>query len=187
MTIKSIENLYFDLTHFVTKQWAWFVAILIAAFFVVSGKREALTDVTSVIEAVTLMAVLFTAFNILRKQRIDDLDKKLTVVFLYDKKIILKCENAYLAGESDIRQWGQSIGQLMNKGKRLDFDPYIREESVIEQYKNKQYKHYTVTFTLHSAEDVAQKNLDLYNQGQYALWFSELDGSGKKETEGTHT
>ncbi|MBL7815760.1 MAG: hypothetical protein JNL70_12170 [Saprospiraceae bacterium] len=186
MIKNTLENIYFDTIHFVTKQKAWLIAILIAIYALVTDKKDVLTNSAGVIEAVTLFAVFFTALNMLRKQRYDELDQKLTVVFLYNNKIILKCENAYLAGQSDIRQWGQSIGQLMNSGERLDFEPYIREESSIVTIHNKQYRHYIVTFTLHSLNKVAEKHKALYQKGQYELWICALDGTSKEEKIGEH-
>jgi len=55
----------------------------------------------------------------------NSLPKRLTVSFFLNGKEIMLCSQAYLAGESDIRAWGQQIGQQMNKNERLELAPDI--------------------------------------------------------------
>jgi hypothetical protein len=187
MKIKYLENLLYDIEYLFLKQWAWTVAIAIAAIAILSGKGAWLQSSAGVIEAITLFAVVFTAFNVLHRQRLDELDKKLTVSFQYENKIVLLCENAYLAGESDIRQWGQSIGQLMNNGERLDFEPFIRETSIIDKHNKKQYRHYKVVFTLNSLSKVSEETFKLYQMGKYIHWVCALESDSIQKTEGLHT
>ena len=132
-------------------------------------------------EAVTLIAATFIAFSVLRSQRLENLDKKLTVEFYYAEKIVLRCANAYLAGESDIRQWGQSIGQLMNGGKRLDFEPFIKESSELVGHKGKQYRSYLIKFTLHSLDGLHNNIKASYAAATYANWECDFEGNGKTE------
>ena len=181
------RSILFDIHYLFTRLWFWALAIGIVILFIATGNIESLQKVAGSLEAVTLIAATFIAFSILRNQRLDSLDKKLTVEFYFDNKIVLRCENAYLAGESDIRQWGQSIAQLINHGTRLDFEPYIKESSVLITHNNVQYRCYTVQFTLHSFTGVHPDILKAYAAGEYPNWICALDGSGKREEVGKHT
>lgn len=55
------------------------------------------------------------------------LPKRLTVRFLHGGRTVMSCEDAYLAGEADIRQWGQQIGRQMNGNENLAFSPFLRQ------------------------------------------------------------
>ncbi len=102
----------------------------------------------------------------------EKLPKKLTVHFKYGSRYVFTCHKTYLAGEGDIRQWGQQIGKQMNGNKNLDFYPYIDQSKPTVNYQkrkdgkeiiktgnylkwlfsSKLYKHYIVTFYL--AKDI---------------------------------
>lgn len=53
------------------------------------------------------------------------LPKRLTVRFKYTGRSVFICENAYLAGEGDIRSWAQQIGGQMSGCPKLRFEPFI--------------------------------------------------------------
>jgi hypothetical protein len=53
------------------------------------------------------------------------LPKQLTVNFDFGDKRVLRCEDAYLSSESDIRAWGQQLGMQMNDNIPLKFQPNI--------------------------------------------------------------
>ena len=128
-------------------------------------------------ESISAIATLFIATSVLREERLKNLDKKLTVIFRFQGKEVMVCENAYLAGEADIRQWGQSIGQLMNNGLRLHFEPYIKETNEIRLYNNKQYKHYTAHFTLYELPEGYKESFFFNNE--YTIWECSLDNDSK--------
>lgn len=58
----------------------------------------------------------------------------------------MTCHQAYLAGEGDMRAWGQQIGSQMNDTNHLSFYPYITNGKKAIEYDpiQKQY------FILHS-------------------------------------
>lgn len=180
------QNLLFDLRYLFSRLWFWALAIGIVLIFIATGNIDALQKIAGSLEAVTLIAATFIAFSVLRSQRLENLDKKLTVEFYYNQKIVLRCANAYLAGESDIRQWGQSIGQLMNGGQRLDFEPFIKESSELVEQGGKQYRSYLVKFTLHSLDGLADNIKASYAAASYPNWLCDFEGNGKTETVGHH-
>ena len=141
------------------------------------------SNIGSILESIAILATLFIASSVLREERLKNLDKKLTVIFEYQNKRVMMCENAYLAGTSDIRQWGQSIGQLMNHGARLHFEPFIQETNLILEHKGKQYRHYTAHFTL---EILPESFVNYYNEGQYLLWRCSIENDAKTIEIGMH-
>lgn len=79
------------------------------------------------------------------------LPKRLTVIFLYKGREVLICEKAYLAGEGDIRSWGQQLGGQMADNPQLRFEPLILQDLgqvIVDQESGQKVKLYTVRFTL---------------------------------------
>ena len=102
-----------------------------------------------VLGLLTLLVAGFVWFDEMSREWEDNLPKRLTVTFKLKEgntyREVMRCEEAYLAGASDIRQWGQQIGMQMTRGKRLDFQPFIaQDEPLIER----DYKLYRITFFL---------------------------------------
>lgn len=83
------------------------------------------------------------------------LPKKLTVSFIYRGQEVMRCDNAYLAHEGDIRNWGQQIGGQMaaaTLGKRvvLNFNPDIEHTQgrVRKDEHGAYFVHYSAKFYL---------------------------------------
>ena len=169
-----MKNLLFDFLYLVKNKKEWLIAIVICIavmlYLFFTGKQDIswFNNIGSYLQSISAFATLFIAASVLREERLKNLDKKLTVIFKFKNQPVIRCEKAYLAGTSDIRQWGQSIGQLMNDGERLHFEPFIEEEDAVETDKGSQYRHYTVTFTL---EKLPEKFREAYNKGQYLAWY----------------
>ena len=98
----------------------------------------------------TLLVAIAIWFGELKQEWENSLPKKLTVEFLYKGQLLMLCEEAYLAGESDIRAWGQQVGAQMSGGRHLKFLPSIKQEpgGIKETRDGKAYKLYEVKFTL---------------------------------------
>lgn len=63
----------------------------------------------------------------------------------------MECRMVYLAGEGDIRAWGQQLGMQMTGGReQLRFSPHIRQEPgrVVVRENNETVKEYRVCFEL---------------------------------------
>ena len=104
------------------------------------------------------------------------LPKRLTVIFKIREgegyREVMRCEQAYLAGTGDIRNWGQQIGGQMVGSRNLQFEPYIEEQEGDEMpdAQGKFFKPYTVTFYLIELPEAQQRFMkddqqrDLINQ-----------------------
>lgn len=134
----------------------------------------------------TLMIAILVWVIQVRKEWEDSLPKRLTVQFDYEGRIIMKCKEAMLVGESDIRNWGQQIGQQMSFGTFLKFDPYIKLESPKIKYNKKwreYYKHYIATFYLTELPDMPKppnaatkaEYEENFNNGHCLIWSPEYD------------
>lgn len=107
------------------------------------------------------------------------LSKKLTVSYLLlsdNNREVIRCENAFLAHEGDIRNWGQSLGQ-QSIGKdtehRLIYFDYsntmILEKPIIVPGQKEFYKHYVAIFYLKSLpKDQLENGCDL-SKGKF-VW-----------------
>ena len=138
-----------------------------------------ITKFTSGIEAITLLGLLLFAVFELEKDKRNNLEKRLTVIFQYEGKPVMVCEDAYLSGKSDIRAWGQQLGLQMSglrtergsKGMDLAFEPLIRltkEEGELKIINKKQYMHYQAIFTLRNIAWVLEDELA---EGKFIHWI----------------
>jgi hypothetical protein len=98
----------------------------------------------------TFLVAIAIWFGELNQGWENSLPKRLTVEFLYKGQRLMLCEEAYLAGESDIRAWGQQIGAQMSRVRNLKFLPFIKQEPgrIKETRDGQAYKLYEVKFTL---------------------------------------
>jgi hypothetical protein len=99
----------------------------------------------------TLFVALSVWFGEIFQDWDNSLPKRMTVRFIHvnedtgEEKVIMKCEEAYLAGESDIRAWGQQLGRQMANNELLNFETCIQEPP---KRINGEYKLYNVTIPL---------------------------------------
>ncbi len=114
------------------------------------------------VEPISGLATLFVAmavwFGELQQDWENSLPKHLTVSFWHKnaagsiEKEVMRCENAYLASEGDIRAWGQQLGGQMDtwkvdQGDRfLDLEPNIIQEG--PEIVDNEYLLYKVKFIL---------------------------------------
>lgn len=130
----------------------------------------------------TFLLSVFIFFTSIEREALEQLPKKLTVHFMYENEYILTCYEAYLSGESDIRQWSQQIGGQMTSVYTLSFYPYIQQESKVIDYT---YKLYTVTFFLRSIPAVdANKDPKRKKEveNNYIVWWDN-DIDSRKNSE----
>jgi len=78
--------------------------------------------ISSLIGITTLFVALSVWGAELMQDWRNDLPKKLTVIFRYDGKEVMRCNRAELFSEADIRSLGQQIGRQMAGGGRVDLD-----------------------------------------------------------------
>jgi hypothetical protein len=94
------------------------------------------------------------------------LPKRLTVSFFYRDQEYMRCEKAYLAGEADIRAWGQQLGLQMAGSKMLSLNPSIEQSPgiiVVDENTNQKIKLFVVKFYLNSLPEGLSK-------GKICLW-----------------
>lgn len=102
------------------------------------------------------------------QDRRNTLPKRLSVSFMFDNRLLMRCEHAYLAGESDIRALSQIIGKMM-AGEDLNFKaPLVRSNGGVERRADggTPEMHYEATIELISPPKKVQ-NLP---PDEYLLW-----------------
>jgi hypothetical protein len=99
------------------------IAALLALWrFFLPGFESTYNHLDPFITLTTLGLTFFVWYQQLREEWEEDhLPKRLTVEFVLGSDIVMLCENAHLAGESDIRALAQQIGMQMNGGAQLQF------------------------------------------------------------------
>lgn len=109
------------------------------------------------------------------------LPKRLTVHFVLhwegEQKVIFTCLEAYLSGESDIRQWSQQIGK-QKFGGNLDFFPYMtqREPEIRQKPKSK------LDYNLYQVFIFLSKKPTSIHEVHYSVWDdNEDDTAGNSE------
>ncbi len=131
-----------------------------------------------VASAATLIAAVILAIGELNSDWEAQLPKRLTVIFTFDALIVMRCEEAYLAGESDIRQWSQQLGKQMSDGEYLEFEPYVEQSDKIEERGEDILKIYTTSFRL---TKVPKKHEPKYKEG-FLNWRWVKTDNRKEET-----
>lgn len=157
---KAISILFF----IYKKRPKWFLVPMLFVFLIILGYRNSISDFNEwwkihfevIAGAATLLAAVLLALSELAREWETELPKRLTVIFTYNDLIVLKCEDAWLAGESDIRQWSQQIGRQMAGGENLEFEPYVDQKNEVVQRDGVFYKLYTATFKLNKVPDSFQ-------------------------------
>jgi hypothetical protein len=101
-------------------------------------------SIEPVITFLTLAVAIFIGYQQMREEWEEDhLPKRLTALFYFNGKEVMRCENARLAGEADIRALTQQIGLQMNKLKEnLKFAAPDVEVSPPVVSQNGDYVHY---------------------------------------------
>lgn len=106
----------------------------------------------------TLLLAIILWFSNADRDRQRKLPLRLTASFKYQGREIARCEEAYLAGETDIRAWGQQIGAQMLRTRFLKMEPYINQTGprlTTDKSTLKDYNLYTVCFYLKEKPDAS--------------------------------
>lgn len=130
----------------------------------------------------TFFIAIFLWFNDLSRDWKESLEKRLFVDFQFknsagDIQTAMRCEGAYLAGEADIRAWGQQIGRQMNDQKNLEFKPTpVQKEGspVWDPIEKCFYKPYSLVVLLDSDSEgtpnLSEKIRSKIQQNKMLLW-----------------
>jgi len=166
-----------------------FVFIQIAVFIVVSVLVIGLVPLgetpnwwkswgSLIIPLTILSTALLIGFVGLFFEWEDNLEKRLNVSFKYKKDgrnewiDCMQCKNVYLASESDIRAWGQQLGQQMNNNQRLNFYPFMDGDlpEIKKSESGESYKLYDLKIYLTKEEKFIEENQYELAQGNILTW-----------------
>ncbi|MFN8348821.1 MAG: hypothetical protein U0X91_27730 [Spirosomataceae bacterium] len=121
-----------------------------------------LNAIDPLIGITTLFLAFFVWFNEQRENYLEDLPKIMDVGFVYHGQVVMKCSNAPLSHQGDLRGWGQQIGRQLSNNEDLKFAPLF--------YITKKYPHldqdarvvmlYSVHFLLNHLPGEARKGYD---------------------------
>jgi len=125
--------------------------------------------ISPLIGITTLIVALSVWLAELRQDWRNDIPKKLTVIFRFHGKEVMRCNHAELSSEADIRQLGQQIGSQMAEVKYLKFkapsvEQIKKEVSFTEETGF--FMDYDVVFEL---TDLPELLKDL-KPNEYRLW-----------------
>ncbi len=144
------------------------------------------------LDPVSGISALFITLVILYNQTYvawkDSLEKRLTInYFVHDEngdKKIARVENAYLAGESDIRQWAQQLGRQMFGNLDLDMNWEEVEAAVVKNDGKEYYVNYEINLNLGKnplQTDPGKEYFTEFKKNKSKLKYSEVvfssDGS----------
>jgi len=100
----------------------------------------------------TLLVALFLWHRSIREEWESHLPKLMSVFFFYQGRPAIVCRYVWLAGEEDLRAWGQQVAaQAADTERRLEFSPEIRTKAhrLIFDLRNGMISnHYEICFSL---------------------------------------
>lgn len=99
----------------------------------------------------TFVVALAVWFGEAREDWLDSLPCKLTAVFIYVGKEVMRCNYANLSSEADMRALGQSVGNQMNNNilLKLMSPDIVRSGGHIEKDgQGEIFRHWVIQFTL---------------------------------------
>jgi hypothetical protein len=137
-----------------SKPWSYLLIFLLLALSFNYGLQNEHSDafwkwIDPVAGTMTFITSLAIFWFQAKEKWENSLEKLLSVDYIYTggehEMTIAKVQNAYLAGESDVRQWAQSLGQQIMGN--LDFDMNWDEEPQkidFDPFEGKYFKYYHV-------------------------------------------
>lgn len=175
------------------KYWLFTILFLVSFIFLVYAFLYKTHGVNNIEEAIWLVAdpaITFLTFGttlviFYMQARVgweESLEKKLSISYIYsspDREIeLLRIEDSYLAGESDIRAWAQSLGRQVFGN--LEFDiAWDEKPPSIRKIKNKYFKTYSTRLFLNTNPfenvDTVNTKIKPFLEREFAQ--SEIHGS----------
>ncbi len=104
----------------------------------------------------TLLVAIAVWYGEVRNEWESGLQNRMSVFFFYEGRPVIVCRYVWLAGEGDMRAWGQQVARQTIEGqKQLDFSPDIDfKKSLAVWTDGKPCMHYSVLFRLTKLNDV---------------------------------
>lgn len=136
----------------------------------------------------TLLVALLVWLLEVKEQYLANLPKRLTVSFVYKGREVMRCNDAILAHESDMRALAQQLGSQMTHMGRLPLRPMLENRRPEKRFDVKigSYMHYETVVELWKLpsgkeEPAEPRNLaSLYEEGKKLLWEPPFDESPEK-------
>lgn len=188
------------------RMWISLLATVVVLFWCTYEKvaYEKFQWFDPIIGGLTFMMSLFIFINQIRIEWEESLQKRISVFFEFEGRVVMKFENGVVPEGTDLRAWSQQIGAQMGYSRNLKFEPSIATTSPkIDWDKTTQehFKLFTVTFELtelpffenyqispnvepdeakrKSAEQAWRKNRREYLDKYAIEWYASFDDRGK--------
>lgn len=126
----------------------------------------------------TLLVALSVFFSEVREEWRESLPKKLTVSFVYQGAVVMKCENATLTGEADIRSLSQQIGrQIVTIIKKECEDANLKLKPMLDNFSRRldyeqREMHYAVTINLRELPNCL---MNVYKRKKLLMWVAPFN------------
>ena len=119
--------------------------------------------VQSLLGGGTLLVALFVWYGEIREDWENALPKRMSVFFLHQGLPVIICRYIWLAGEGDLRAWGQQVAAQAAGEHILIFYPNVRAEApkLITWTNGNICRHYEICFELRDMDIVKKQNLFL--------------------------
>lgn len=122
-----------------------------------------LINIQALLGAGTLLVALFVWYGEIHEDWENALPKRMSVFFLHNGLPVIVCRYVWLAGEGDLRAWGQQVAAQAVDERFLSFYPNVRREAPRKALwiDGKICRHYEVCFELMDMDKKNNQNLFL--------------------------
>ncbi|NMB85212.1 MAG: hypothetical protein GYA29_03065 [Methanothrix sp.] len=152
ISMQMVTGMIQDFFHLLVDSPAFFEKEIMASSSSPSTWVSWWINVQSLLGVGTLLVALFVWYNHIREEWTNSLPKRMSVFFLCEGRPAIICRYVWLAGEGDLRAWGQQVASQAVNVSRLLFYPNIKADapSFAVWIDKKICRHYVVCFDLTS-------------------------------------
>jgi len=129
----------------------------------------------------TLFVAIFVWYGNIQKDWENSLPKRMSVFFLHNGLPAIICRYVWLAGEDDLRAWGQQVAAQAADVQYLSFYPNVNAQisKLAIWIDGNICKHYTVCFELRDMDQKKKQNLFLETYSGKCIYQNMATGSNK--------
>lgn len=123
-----------------------------------------LLNAQSLLGVGTLLVAFFVWYGEIREDWENTLPKRMSVFFLHKGLPVIVCRNVWLAGEGDLRAWGQQVAAQSVGEHILHFYPNVKAQdpALAIWVDGKICKHYSVCFDLKDMDKDKDRKQNLF-------------------------
>lgn len=128
----------------------------------------------------TLLVAIFVWYGEIQEDWENSLPKRMSVFFIHNGLPVIICRYVWLAGEDDLRAWGQQVAAQAVDVQYLSFYPNVNAQTpkLAMWIDGRICKHYTVCFELRDMDQEKKQNIFLKNYlGKYCRYQNMATGS----------